>query len=349
MGRLDPDYDNRAAVPRFADFLARWNAASQAARAQAAVSKGGFSQHAYLTQGHFDPSELCDREPSNRERFGPPWGSTRCTIDFFSAAGEGPQPLLVFLHGGYWRSLGPEVFHCIAPAWTSRGTHVAFVGYDLCPSVEIDQIASQCRAAMRWLFAHGDSLGVDLTRVVVSGHSAGGHLAAMLASAPTPDASSRAGDRRTTGTMQLTQSAQSVQAAYNAAVQAEAASRGFSIAGCISLSGVFDLAPLAQTSMNADLRLREAVIAKVSPVYRVPDPALLTNERLALFVGADELQGFHDQHATLIRAWGLNSKAITESLPGLHHFSIVDTLTDPGSRVFQVAEKMLGLAHSAAV
>jgi arylformamidase len=321
MGRLDPDYDNRAAVPRFADFLARWNAASQAARAQAAVSKGGFSQHAYLTQGHFDPSELCDREPSNRERFGPPWGSTRCTIDFFSAAGEGPQPLLVFLHGGYWRSLGPEVFHCIAPAWTSRGTHVAFVGYDLCPSVEIDQIASQCRAAMRWLFAHGDSLGVDLTRVVVSGHSAGGHLAAMLASAPTPEASSRA----------------------------ESASRGFSIAGCISLSGVFDLAPLAQTGMNADLRLREVVIAGASPIYRVPDPALLTKERFALFVGADELQGFHDQHAAVIRAWGLNGKAIAESLPGLHHFSIVDTLTDPGSRVFQVAEKMLGLAHSAAV
>ena len=55
----DSHYNNRAAVPTFADFLSRWNAASQAARAQAAVSKGGFSQHAYLMEGHFDPSELC--------------------------------------------------------------------------------------------------------------------------------------------------------------------------------------------------------------------------------------------------------------------------------------------------
>jgi len=307
---LDSHYDNRAAVPTFADFLSRWIAASQAARVQASTGKGYFSQHAYLTEDHFDPSELC-----GGVRSGPPWGSTRCQVDFFSAAGEGPHPLLVFLHGGYWRSLGPEVFHCIAPAWTSRGAHVAFVGYDLCPSVEIDQIAAQCRAAMRWLFAHGDLLGVDLTRVVVSGHSAGGHLAAMLASAPMPEVSSRA----------------------------ETASRGFSIAGCISLSGVFDLAPLAQTGMNADLRLREVVIAGASPIYRMPDPALLTDERLALFVGADELQGFHDQHAALMRAWGLNGKAIAESLPGLHHFSIVDTFTDPGSRVFQVAERMLGV------
>ena len=312
----DSHYDNRAAVPTFADFLSRWNVASQAARAQAAAGNGGFSRHAYLTEGHFDRSELC-----GGERSGPPWGSTRCTIDFFSAASAGPQPLLVFLHGGYWRSLGPEVFHCLAPAWTSRGAHVAFVGYDLCPSVEIDQIAAQCRAAMRWLFAHGDSLGVDLTRVVVSGHSAGGHLAAMLASAPTSGDSARA----------------------------ESAERGFSIAGCISLSGVFDLAPLAQTSMNTDLRLREAVIVGASPVYRAPDPALLTHERLALFVGADELQGFHDQHAALMRAWGLNGKAITERLPGLHHFSIVDTLATPGSRVFQVAERMLGLTNPAAV
>lgn len=334
---LDSHYDNRAAVPTFADFLSRWNAASQAARAQAAVSKGGFSQHAYLTQDHFNPGDLC-----GGTRSGPPWGSARCQIDFFSAAGEGPHPLLVFLHGGYWRSLGPEVFYFIAPAWTARGAHVAFVGYDLCPSVEIDQIAAQCRAAMRWLFAHGASLGVDRTRVVVSGHSAGGHLAAMLASAPTSEASSRAGAKRTTG------AAPSTDAAFNAAGQAEATDRGFCIKGCISLSGVFDLAPLAQTSMNADLRLREAVIAGASPVYRAPDPALLTDERLALFVGADELQGFHDQHAALISAWDLKGKAITESLPGLHHFSIVDTLTDPSSRVFQVAERMLGLAHSAA-
>lgn len=315
---LDAQYDNRAAVPTFADFLARWNAASQAARTQALAGGGHLSQHPYLTQDYFDPAELCGREPFSPGVGVPPSGSTRCQIDFFSSAGEGPQPLLVFLHGGYWRSLGPEVFHCIAPAWTSRGAHVAFVGYDLCPSVEIDQIAAQCRAAMRWLFAHGAGLGVDLTRVVVAGHSAGGHLATMLASMPTSGGSARA----------------------------ESAGRGFSIAGCISLSGVFDLAPLAQTSMNGDLRLREAVIAGASPIYRVPDPVVLTHERLALFVGADELQGFHDQHAALIRAWGLNGKAIAESLPGLHHFSIVDTLTDPGSRVFQVAERMLGLART---
>lgn len=355
---LDSHYDNRAAVPEFADFLARWNAASQAARDQATEAGRPLSQHPYLGQNHSHTSELCDAGCATEAGSGSPWGSARCRIDFFAAAGDSARPLLVFLHGGYWRSLGPEVFHFIAPPWTARGVHVAFLGYDLCPSVEIDQIAAQCCAAMRWLFAQGASFGVDLTRVVVSGHSAGGHLAAMLASAPRSGASPRDDDRRTAGAAQLThstqsaqftQSAQSVQAADNAAVQSESAHRGFSITGCLSLSGVFDLAPLAQTSMNADLRLREAVIAWASPVYRAPDPALLINDRLALFVGADELQGFHDQHDALMGAWGLEGKAITESLPGLHHFSIVDTLATPGSRVFQVAERMLGLAQSAAV
>lgn len=323
---LDSHYDNRAAVPEFADFLSRWNTASQAARAQAAAAPGQFSQHPYLGQGHFHTNELCNEGRTNEESFGPPWGSARCRIDFFAAAGDGAKPLLVFLHGGYWRSLGPEVFHFIAPPWTARGVHVAFLGYDLCPNVEIDQIAAQCSAAMRWLIAEGASLGVDLTRVVVSGHSAGGHLAAMLASAPASVASLISDARQTAGA-------------------GETADREFAISGCISLSGVFDLAPLAQTSMNADLRLREAVIAGASPVHRAPFPALLTHDRLALFVGANELQGFHDQHTAIIKAWGLTGKSICEKLPGLHHFSVVDALATPGSRVFQVAERMLRPAH----
>jgi hypothetical protein len=56
---LDSHYDNRAAVPTFADFLSRWNAASQAARAQASTGKGYFSQHPYLKQDYFNPNELC--------------------------------------------------------------------------------------------------------------------------------------------------------------------------------------------------------------------------------------------------------------------------------------------------
>ena len=115
---LDSHYDNRAAVPTFADFLSRWNAASQAARAQASTGKGYFSQHPYLKQDYFNPNELC-----GAARPGPPWGSTRCQIDFYSAAGKGRQPLLVFCMGATGGRWGRKSFISLHPL----GDHVGYM------------------------------------------------------------------------------------------------------------------------------------------------------------------------------------------------------------------------------
>lgn len=309
---MSPDqaYDNRAAVPEFPEFLVGWQKASDFARQTARA----FSRHAYLSGQTFDPSELC-RPPANGL-----WGTDRCQIDFFAATVCGPRPLLIFIHGGYWRSLGPEVFHFLAPAWTDQDIHVAFLGYDLCPSVGIDHIAAQCRAGLRWLWQFAPDLKVDRQRMVVAGHSAGGHLAAMAVSEPNHSAgdSGQASGARAGGLGPVPQ-----------------------LAGCISLSGIFDLEPLALTSMNTDLRIDGAVAMASSPIYRQPNPEILQDGRLALFVGAAELPGFHQQHAALIQAWQLQGRAGLHCPQGLHHFSIVNSLIQPGSAVFKAATRLL--------
>jgi hypothetical protein len=95
--------------------------------------------------------------------------------------------------------------------------------------------------------------------------------------------------------------------------------------------------------MQEGLRLTDAVIARASPIYRKPHAEILRDQRLALFFGQEEIAGFHEQHAALIKAWNLEGRAVTQALAGLHHFSIVDTLVAPESQVFQTIKRLLAL------
>jgi arylformamidase len=319
--RLESAYNNRLAVPSYVDYLARWKKLSEEVAQRPDMQ---FSQHASLSPATFAPQEVSLALTPQQ------WGSDRCHVTHFKALGTSPRPLLVYIHGGYWRAMGPEYFYFLAPLWNSHGVDLALIGYDIDNSVGVDQIAAQCRAGLRWLYSNADRLGVDPQRIVVSGHSAGGHLAAMAASEETPQ---------------------------NAAAPTSALARPFSVdgsagaeeplaslswlAGCVCLSGVFNLAPLVETSMQEGLRLTDAVIGRASPVHRRPHPEILRDQRLALFFGREEIAGFHEQHAALIKAWKLEGRAVTEALAGIHHFSIVDTLVEPESKVFQTITRML--------
>jgi len=110
----------------------------------------------------------------------------RSTLDYFHAPSVqastiGEAPLLVFIHGGYWRALDKEIFSFIAAPYVAAGAAVALIGYELAPSVTLTRIVANLRTAIVWLAAHARELRFDPRRVVVSGHSAGGHLAALLA------------------------------------------------------------------------------------------------------------------------------------------------------------------------
>lgn len=203
---LEAEYDNRARVPEHPAIFARWHRDAQAYR---------------------------DGWPGARLKL--PYGrSPRQTIDLFPGAKDGPtSPLMMFIHGGWWRSLHPDEFSHMAAGPNAHGVTVAVVGYDLCPTVAIADIVGQMRAAALHLWRERGR------RMIAVGHSAGGHLAACLLATAW-------------GTIEPGLPDDLVPAAY-------------------AISGVYDLVPLTRISVNADLRLDEQAARDLSPIrWRVP-------------------------------------------------------------------------------
>ena len=139
---LEAQYNNRALVPDHPAVMARWKAESETARAA-------------------HPPQVLKYGPGERER-----------IDWFDA-GDG-APVVVFLHGGYWQALDAGWFSFVAPPLLTLGVSVAIPTYDLAPSVRLGRIVDQARAAVDLIHTRTGA------RPVVSGHSAGGHMAACL-------------------------------------------------------------------------------------------------------------------------------------------------------------------------
>jgi len=174
----------------------------------------------------------------------------------------------VFLHGGYWRALDKSDFSFVAVPFVAQGFAVANVNYDLCPDVTVAAIVDECRRAVAWLVREGAVHGATASPLVVSGHSAGGHLAAMMLATDW----TRAGLDRDP------------------------------VAGAVSVSGVHDLAPMPLFSYNVDLRLDAASAAALSPVNMQPR----SKAPIAIVVGAGETSEFRRQAQLLWDAWPAN-------------------------------------------
>lgn len=150
---IDRQYNFRAMVPGHGAILDRWSRDSDAAR------------------GTLDGVLDIPTGPHPRQR-----------IDLFPA--DEQAPLLAFVHGGYWRSLSKDMFSFLAEPFVERGVSVALLGYGLCPDVSFETLIGHVRSEVEWLFARGTEHGIDPSRIVLGGHSAGGHLTALLASEP---------------------------------------------------------------------------------------------------------------------------------------------------------------------
>lgn len=100
-------------------------------------------------------------------------------LDLFLPQGR-PRGTLMYIHGGYWRSLDKSDASIVAPPFTAAGYAVAVVNYALCPAVNVQTIVTQVRRAARWLSMHHAEWDAPAGRLFACGHSAGGHLAAML-------------------------------------------------------------------------------------------------------------------------------------------------------------------------
>ena len=227
-------------------------------------------------------------------RYGP---GERETLDLFLPRGPA-RGTFVFLHGGYWRALDKADFGFVAGPFVAAGIAVANVNYDLCPAVGIKAIVEACARALAWVSREGERHGAAASPMVVGGHSAGGHLAAMMACTDW--------------------------AAHGCAAPPFHAA--------VSVSGVHDLTPLPLFSFNADLRLDEESARAVSPVLlpvNVVAPLLIA-------AGGAETGEFLRQARLIWEAWPMHRPAGAEAplfVPGRHHFSIVADFADPGSEL----------------
>lgn len=222
----------------------------------------------------------------------------RHTIDFFPSTNDGP--IVVFIHGGYWQALDSSFFSHLAGGLNTHGISVAIPSYDLCPNVSVADIIEQMRAATRELAKLG-------RRLVLSGHSAGGHLAAcMLAT-----------DWR----------------ALDAALPTDL------ITAVYSISGLFDLVPLVSTSVNIPLHLNDVSARDVSPLFwRIP-----SHGSLDAVVGGEESAEYFRQSQAIVDAWGGSIETRFEKIPGANHFTALAPLADPQSpmtlRLQQLAQR----------
>ncbi len=217
-----------------------------------------------------------------------PYGSgARHMIDFFPADRDGP--VVVFIHGGYWQALDGSFFSHLAGGLNAHGISVAIPSYDLCPGVSVDQIIQQMRTATRELARFGQPL-------VVSGHSAGGHLAACLLATDWP--------------------------ALDASLPADL------IIAAYAISGLFDLVPLVGTSINNALQLDAASAEAASPLFW-PSPA---RGSLDAVVGENESAEYFRQSRTVVERWGAAGVATQFGVvPGANHFTAIAPLANPGS------------------
>jgi arylformamidase len=261
----EEEYNNRARVPDHAEIFERWYREGAAYRDEA--GKDGRAEIGI--------------------KYGP---SARQTIDVFKPRGGGSGPLALFVHGGYWRTLEPPMFSQMARGMNAHGVTVAISGYDLCPQVTISQIVDQTRAACLHLWKRFGK------RITISGHSAGGHLAACMIA---------------TDWKKLDPSA-----------PADLVPAGYSI------SGLFDLSPLLMLASNAEFKLDAAEARRLSPQFWSVERGRV----LDAVVGANESQEFLRHSQGVAAEWAKRgAETRYEAIPGMNHFTVCDPMTDPDS------------------
>jgi arylformamidase len=264
-GFVEREYNNRELVPEHRAFFARWERDSKFVR----ETLPGMFELAY--------------GPHERQR-----------MDLFPA--KGSDRLLVFIHGGYWRGLDKHFFSWLAASWVAAGVSVALPNYRLCPSVRIEDIVDDIVAATNWLFANARTQGIGAGKVVVTGHSAGGHLTAALF----------------------------------AASREKLAFDPARIVGGVPISGIFDFEPLPLFSGNADLRLDAKQVGRLNLYDRTPT----LQAPLVVAVGAKESSEFQRQSKVIADAWRPQVKELLV-LPDLHHFSVVDAFAERSNPLYE--------------
>lgn len=230
-------------------------------------------------------------------------------LDLFPAVAQGDAPVMIFIHGGFWRSLDAALFSFVAGGFVPHGAAAVILDYPLIPSVRLADIVASCRAAVAWVHRHARSFGASPDRIYLSGNSAGGHLAALLADRAWPRSARLPDDV---------------------------------IKGACAMSGLYDLEPVRLSSQNDTLSLTEDEVRRQSPSRHVPAAAATT----IFAVGGDETPEFLRQNRMIADVWsaaGLSCEHVV--VPAINHITIVlDAFAVPTHPLNIATRRLMGLA-----
>lgn len=273
---LDAAYNARASVPDF-DAYAR-----------------GFTEDSQRVRRHLKASLDVPYGPHKDE-----------VLDVFP--GPTGAPVHIFIHGGYWRMLTKDENSFVAERLAPAGATVVVPTYSLCPEVTLDVIVRQCRAVVAWAHRNAHYYGADARRICISGHSAGGHLAGMVAGTDWE------GD-------------------YGLPAD--------TVKGVVAMSGLYDIRPLKYAFTNEWLQLSDEAAERNSPVFHLPHhpvPILLT-------YGGDEPAGFGLQTRLYKEALETAGNPVTQlDMPGLDHFALSNELMKADSPLTRAVLSQMGL------
>lgn len=266
---LERGYNVRAPRTDYDEVVQHWTTRSESFRAGA----GGRLDVAY--------------GPAERHR-----------LDIFSA-GAG-APVLVYLHGGYWQRGDKSIYSFVAEPFLRTNVSFVLLNYTLCPQTSVPDITDEVRSALAWLHRNGSRFDLDPDRINVTGHSAGGHLTAMmLATDWNGCGDDLPGDLVKSG---------------------------------IPISGLYDLEPLRRTSINHAAQIDDAAARDCSPLLGKPR----AGAPVLVVVGGTETDAFHAQADEFVRRWaGLGARMEQYVEPGVDHFDVVNRLADPASGLFR--------------
>ena len=274
---LDREYDLRAAFPDYVRYFEDWRDRSRRAR-------------------ECLPCLL-----------NVPYGEgSRDRVDFFPAMSQ-PAPLLVYVHGGYWRSMDKSDFSFVAIPFVKRGVSLALINYDLFPGTTMSSVVGKVRGAYAWVVENAGNSSVRWNSVHLAGWSAGAHLAAMIVCA-----------------------------------ESCSMSRTAPISSLLALSGIYDLRPILQTSANGDLCLDQVEADRNSPIHLAPPDRTCP---VSLMWGANETGEFRKQSSLLADVWrAKGADLVVREVPNAHHYDVMDALADEDSVIFRTAVELLRLS-----
>ncbi|MES1215970.1 MAG: alpha/beta hydrolase [Bacteroidota bacterium] len=271
---LDWQYNNRLHVPEYATHLERWTQLSNQTEKKLPLIK----DIAYGRQ----PRQLLDIYPSAKPH----------------------SKILIFIHGGYWQRLDKSDFHFIAEAFSSYGITTVLVTYPLAPAASMDQIVSSCSEAVSWVYKNISQYSADPEQIYIAGHSAGGHLVAMMMT----------------------------QEYFGENISSTI------IKGACAVSGLYNLVPIQLSFVNDVVNMDKEMALRNSPVLLQP----ITQCPLLLAAGTDESDEFRDQTRELYSSWKDKDIPIEYiELQKLNHYSTVEAMADTDSPLHLAIRKLM--------